>query len=190
MWPRLLFADWWVPLLAVTSHFSVLGTRINEILDVSTSKICTRCLEHVHSSWSFRVSTVMFIQCCTNAGYFLFKFCPPPPPQKKPKVWWFQRSIIRVYNRLVIQLLFPAECLIGLDYYIIFLVVLFISTSCSSYMYIFSCLVLVEKKTDQNRCSWLDILGQFYNLLSDGMYAAPNNAPILPTFLQSLLNVG
>jgi hypothetical protein len=38
MWPRLLFADWRVPLLAVTSHFSVLGTRINEILDVSTSK--------------------------------------------------------------------------------------------------------------------------------------------------------
>jgi hypothetical protein len=38
MWPRLLFADWWVPLLAVMSHFSVLGTRINEILDVSTSK--------------------------------------------------------------------------------------------------------------------------------------------------------
>jgi hypothetical protein len=38
MLPRLLFADWRVPLLAVTSHFSVLGTRINEILDVSTSK--------------------------------------------------------------------------------------------------------------------------------------------------------
>jgi hypothetical protein len=38
MWPRLLFADWWVPLLTVTSHFSVLGSRINEILDVSTSK--------------------------------------------------------------------------------------------------------------------------------------------------------
>jgi hypothetical protein len=38
MWPRLLFADWRVSLLAVTSHFSVLGTRINEILDLSTSK--------------------------------------------------------------------------------------------------------------------------------------------------------
>jgi hypothetical protein len=38
MWPPLLFADWWVPLLAMTLHFSVLGTRINEILDVSTSK--------------------------------------------------------------------------------------------------------------------------------------------------------
>jgi hypothetical protein len=38
MWARLLFADRWVPLLAVTSHFSVLGTHINEILDVSMSK--------------------------------------------------------------------------------------------------------------------------------------------------------
>jgi hypothetical protein len=38
MWPRLLFADWRVPLLAVTSHFSVLGTRINKILDINMSK--------------------------------------------------------------------------------------------------------------------------------------------------------
>jgi hypothetical protein len=40
MWPRLLFADWRVPLLAAKSHFFVLGTRISEILDVSTSKVC------------------------------------------------------------------------------------------------------------------------------------------------------
>jgi hypothetical protein len=57
MWPRLLFADWWVPLLAVTSHFSVLGTRINEILDVSTSKIIwslypTVCMMMKNSEWT------------------------------------------------------------------------------------------------------------------------------------------
>jgi hypothetical protein len=53
MWPRLLFADWWVPLLAVTSHFSVLGTRINEILDVSTSK---RELYWFQSNFCFTIS--------------------------------------------------------------------------------------------------------------------------------------
>ena len=52
-----------------------------------------------------------------------------------------------------------------------------------------SCLVLVKRKTDQNRCSWFDILDQFYKLLSDRMYAALNNAPKSPTFLQSLLKV-
>jgi hypothetical protein len=50
MWPRLLFADWRVPLLAVTSHFSVLGTRINEILDVSTSKV-TSLSHHQSCVW-------------------------------------------------------------------------------------------------------------------------------------------
>jgi len=43
-------------------------------------------------------------------------------------------------------------------------------------MCVFSYLVLVEK-TDQHRCSWLDVMDQFYKLLSDGMYAVFNNAP-------------
>jgi hypothetical protein len=37
-----VFADWRVTLLAVMAHFSVLGTRINEILDVSASKGVTK----------------------------------------------------------------------------------------------------------------------------------------------------
>ena len=93
-----------------------------------------------------------------------------------------------MHHRQVVQLLIPEDCLMCLDYYIIFLVVLFISTSCSFYTCIFSYLVLVEK-TDQDRCSWFDVMDQFYKL-SDGMYAVLNNAPKSPTFLQSLLNVG
>lgn len=90
-------------------------------------KVCTRYLEHIHSSWSFKVSIVMIIQCPTNRGYFLFKFCPPSPPpsppKNTPKFWWFQRHIIRAHHRVVIQLLIPADCLICLDHYIIFFIV-------------------------------------------------------------------
>jgi hypothetical protein len=67
MWPRLLFADWRVPLLAVTSLFSVLGTRINEILDVSTSKILRSviCICRDVSS--------LLLKTCINSSFLLIK---------------------------------------------------------------------------------------------------------------------
>ena len=88
-----------------------------------------------------------------------------------------------MHHRVVIQLLIPADCLICLDLYNIFLAVLFISTSSSFYICIFYCLILVDK-TDQDRSSWLDVLDQFYKL-SDGMYVVLNNAPKL-TYLPTI----
>jgi hypothetical protein len=81
MWPRLLFVDWWVPLLAVTSQFSVLGTRINEILDVSTSKWIGQYRANRLTWWSFcRVLARNVVWIALDTTFVLTVISSPPPP--------------------------------------------------------------------------------------------------------------
>jgi hypothetical protein len=78
MWPRLLFADCWVPLLAVTSHFFVLGTRINEILDVSTSKLPSTtvcCHDQPGAEWRHDKPVIV-----GATAYLIFWEYPAYPP--------------------------------------------------------------------------------------------------------------